>query len=39
MPALIVRGKLLLRKPSNLEIAERFGFTSAIREDGCMTWW
>jgi len=33
LPALIVRGKLLLRRPTNLEIAERFGFSSAV-EDG-----
>jgi len=33
LPALIVRGKLLLRRPSNLEIAEHFGFSSAVEED------
>jgi thioredoxin reductase (NADPH) len=33
LPALIVRGKLLLRKPTNVEIAEHFGLSSAI-EDG-----
>jgi len=33
LPALIVRGRLLLRKPTNLEVAEQFGFTNAIDQD------
>ena len=33
LPALIVRGKLLLRKPTNLEVAEHIGFTAAIDQD------
>ncbi|HEY4882236.1 MAG TPA: FAD-binding protein [Myxococcales bacterium] len=33
LPALIVRGKLLLRKPTNLEVAEHFGFTNVIDKD------
>jgi thioredoxin reductase (NADPH) len=30
LPALIVRGKLLLRNPTNVEVAEQFGFRSAV---------
>jgi thioredoxin reductase (NADPH) len=33
LPVLIVRGKVLLRTPSNLEIAEHLGFGSAVEED------
>jgi thioredoxin reductase (NADPH) len=33
LPALIVRGKLLLRKPTNFEVAEQCGFTNAIDQD------
>jgi thioredoxin reductase (NADPH) len=30
LPALIVRGELLLRNPTNLEVAEQFGFAGTI---------
>ncbi len=33
LPALIVRGRLLLRKPTNFEVAEQCGFTNAIDQD------
>jgi len=33
LPALIVRGRLLLRKPTNLEVAVHFGFTQAVDQD------
>jgi thioredoxin reductase (NADPH) len=33
LPALIVRGKLLVRRPTNREIAEHFGLGSAVDED------